>query len=50
LRAEGLTGHERLVLEKGVSNPEFHYLGSANIPGGLGKGLAEAMAVRAKLR
>ena len=44
LRAEGLTERERLVLEKGVSNFEFHYLGSAKILGGVGKGLAEAMA------
>lgn len=41
---EGLTDRERLVLEKGVSNAEFHYLGSAKILGGVGKGLAEAMA------
>jgi alpha-galactosidase len=44
LRTEGLTERERLVLEKGVSNFEFHYLGSAKILGGIGKGLAEAMA------
>ncbi|MDB6154499.1 MAG: vgb 3 [Chthoniobacteraceae bacterium] len=44
LRAEGLTERERLVLEKGISNLEFHYLGSAKILGGVGKGLAEAMA------
>lgn len=44
LLAEGLTERERLVLEKGVSNFEFHYLGSAKILGGVGKGLAEAMA------
>ena len=42
--AEGLTERERLVLEKGVSNAEFHYLGSAKILGGVGKGLAEALA------
>jgi len=35
---------ERQVLEKGISNLEFHYLGSAKILGGIGKGLAEAMA------
>ena len=35
---------ERLVLEKGISNAEFHYLGCAKILGGVGKGLAEAMA------
>ncbi len=44
LRAEGLTERERLILEKGISNFEFHYLGSAKILGGIGKGLAEAMA------
>lgn len=43
MRAESLTERERLVLEKGVSNAEFHYLGSAKILGGIGKGLAEAM-------
>ena len=42
--AEGLTPRERQVLEKGISNAEFHYLGSAKILGGVGKGLAEAMA------
>ncbi len=44
LRAEGLTEREREVLEKGISNLEFHYLGSAKILGGIGKGFAEAMA------
>jgi len=44
LRTEGLTERERLVLEKGISNFEFHYLGSAKILGGVGKGFAEAMA------
>jgi alpha-galactosidase len=44
LRREGLTERERQVLEKGISNLEFHYLGSAKILGGVGKGLAEAMA------
>jgi hypothetical protein len=44
MRAEGLTDRERHVLEKGISNLEFHYLGSAKILGGVGKGLAEAMA------
>jgi hypothetical protein len=43
LRAEGLTERERQVLEKGISNLEFHYLGSSKILGGIGKGLAEAM-------
>lgn len=41
--AEGLTERERQVMEKGVSNAEFHYLGAAKILGGIGKGLAEAM-------
>ena len=43
LRNEGLTERERLVLETGVSNQEYHYLGSAKILGGIGKGFAEAM-------
>ncbi len=44
LRAEKLTERERKILEVGISNLEFHYLGSAKILGGIGKGLAEAMA------
>jgi hypothetical protein len=44
MRMEGLTGRERQVLEKGISNLEFHYLGSAKILGGIGKGFAEAIA------
>ena len=44
MRLEGLAERERLVLEKGVSNQEYHYLGSAKILGGIGKGFAEAMA------
>jgi Carbohydrate esterase, sialic acid-specific acetylesterase len=43
MRSEGLTERERLVMEKGISNLEFHYLGSAKILGGIGKGLAEAL-------
>ena len=43
MRLEGLAERERLVLEKGVSNQEYHYLGSAKILGGIGKGFAEAM-------
>jgi hypothetical protein len=50
LRAEGLSERERLVLDKGVSNFEFHYLGSAKILGGIGRGFAEAMAGLAKDR
>lgn len=44
MRKEGLTDRERVILEKGISNAEFHYLGSAKILGGIGKGLAEEMA------
>lgn len=43
MRIEGLSIRERQVLEKGISNLEFHYLGSAKILGGIGKGLAESM-------
>lgn len=43
-RLAGLSDRERMVIEKGISNLEFHYLGSAKILGGVGKGLAEAMA------
>ncbi len=50
MRAEGLTERERTVLEKGISNLEFHYLGSAKILGGVGKGLAEAMAELRQLK
>jgi alpha-galactosidase len=50
LRMEGLTERERQVLEKGISNLEFHYLGSAKILGGIGKGLAEAMAELKQLK
>lgn len=50
MRAESLTERERLILEKGVSNAEFHYLGSAKILGGIGKGLAEAMAELKQLK
>ena len=48
--AEGLTERERLVLEKGISNFEFHYLGSSKILGGIGKGMAEAMADLTQLK
>ena len=48
--AEGLTERERMVLEKGISNAEFHYLGSAKILGGVGKGLAEALAELKQLK
>ena len=41
---------KRQVLEKGISNLEFHYLSSAQILGGVGKGLAEAMAELKQLK
>jgi hypothetical protein len=44
LRIAEFTPRELEILEKGVSNAEFHYLGSARILGGIGKGFAEAMA------
>jgi alpha-galactosidase len=44
MRQEGLTDRERKILEIGISNQEFHYLGSAKILGGVGKGLAEAIS------
>lgn len=44
LRGEQLTERERAVLDTGVSNAEYHYLGSAKILGGIGKGMAETMA------
>jgi len=50
LRMEGLTERERQVLEKGISNLEFHYLGSAKILGGIGKGFAEEMAELKQLK
>ena len=42
-RLAGLNERERSIMEKGISNFEFHYLGSAKILGGIGKGFAEAM-------
>lgn len=42
LRSERLSDREKLVLDKGVSNQEYHYLGSAKILGGIGKAFAEA--------
>jgi len=43
LRTAQLTERERAILDVGVSNLEFHYLGSAKILGRIGWGLAEAM-------
>jgi alpha-galactosidase len=50
MRNEELTERERQVIEKGISNLEFHYLGSAKILGGIGKGLAESMADLKQMR
>lgn len=50
MRNEGVSERDRLMLDKGVSNAEYHYLGSAKILGGIGKGLAEAMAELQPLR
>jgi hypothetical protein len=38
-----LTERERELIQKGISNAEFHYLGSAKILGGVGQGLAEGL-------
>ena len=43
LRSKEFTDEELLALEKGVSNAEFHYLGSAKIIGQIGKAFAEAI-------
>jgi len=42
-RAAEFSKREIKVLQKGVSNFEFHYLGSAKIMAQIGKGFAEAM-------
>jgi hypothetical protein len=43
-RQQDLSARELETLQKGVSNAEFHYLGSSRILGGIGIGFAEAMA------
>ena len=47
---EFLAERERLVVDKGISNFVFHYLGSAKILGGIGKGFAETMAELKQLK
>lgn len=42
-RAKEMTPREEEILKKGVSEGGFHYLGSAKIMCGIGKGFAEAM-------
>ncbi len=44
LRATEFTDGEREILEKGISNQAYHYLGSAKIMGGIGRAFAEAAA------
>jgi len=44
-RAETLTPEETEILAKGVSNAEYHYLGSAKIMARMGKAFAEAMPI-----
>lgn len=44
LSKEAFTAEELLALEKGVSNGEYHYLGSAKILTQIGKAFAESMA------
>jgi hypothetical protein len=41
---EAISVRENELLKNGISNAEYHYLGSARILGGIGKGFAEAMA------
>ena len=43
MRAEEFSDAERKILEKGVSNQAYHYLGSAKIMAQIGRGFAEAM-------
>jgi alpha-galactosidase len=43
LISESMTEQELKILETGKSNAGYHYLGSAKILGGIGKGFAEAM-------
>ena len=43
LRAEEFSAREIEALEKGVSNQEYHYLGSAKIMAQIGRGFAEAL-------
>jgi alpha-galactosidase len=43
LQAEEFSDREREILQKGVSNAEYHYLGCAKIMAQIGKGFAEAL-------
>ncbi len=44
LMAEEFNAREREILTKGVSNAEYHYLGSAKIMTRIGRGFADALA------
>lgn len=44
LRAKEFTAREMEALQKGVSNAEYHYLGSAKIMAQIGVGFADALA------
>jgi hypothetical protein len=43
-RAKNITPQEEEILKKGVSDGDFHYLGSGKIMVGIGRGFAEALA------
>jgi hypothetical protein len=43
-RAKNITPEEEEILKKGVSDGDFHYLGSGKIMCGIGRGFAEALA------
>lgn len=47
---EAISVRENELLKNGISNAEYHYLGSARILGGIGKGFAEAMAEHLRQR
>ncbi len=51
LRAEEFSPRELETLQKGVSNAEYHYLGSAKIMAQIGKGFADALeSIQTNLR
>jgi hypothetical protein len=43
-RAKNITPEEELILKTGVSDGDFHYLGSGTIMVGIGRGFAEAIS------
>ncbi len=50
LRAKTFNERERTLLEKGVSNAEYHYLGSAKILTQVGEAFAEALILAERAR